>query len=123
MNINKEIEKIMKDDDQPFIQVRKRYTDEGKYNPWYLNNNLSLPAYGLMAYLWDLVGRTNTLKLKVLTINMGFKEKAINTAIDELIKEGYLQISKVPVPKKVYRFDIFRNKYRTSSRYTSKDLL
>jgi DNA-binding MarR family transcriptional regulator len=116
MNINKEIEKIMKDDDQPFIH-------EGKYNPWYLNNNLSLPAYGLMAYLWDLVGRTNTLKLKVLTINMGFKEKAINTAIDELIKEGYLQISKVPVPKKVYRFDIFRNKYRTSSRYTSKDLL
>jgi DNA-binding MarR family transcriptional regulator len=122
MNISKEVEEIMKDDEQPFIQVRKRYTDEGKYNPWYLSNKLSLKEYGLMSYLWYVVEYTNTFKLRYLTLKFETTEKDIKNSIDKLIEEGYLQISRVPIPKKVYRFDIFRNKYRTSSRYTSKDL-
>lgn len=123
MNINKKIEKIMKDDDQPLIQVRKRYTDNGKNRGWHLDDRLSLKACGLMAYLWYAVERTDDLKLKYLALEFKTKEEDIKKSIDELIEKGYLQISKVPNPKKVYRFDIFRNKYRTSSRYTSKDLL
>jgi len=123
MNINKEIEKIMKDDDQPFIQVRRRYTDNGKNRGWHLDNRLTLKAHGLMAWLWYVVERTDNLKLNYLALKFETKEEDIKKSIDELIEKGYLQISKVPNPKKVYRFDIFRNKYRTSSRYTSKDLL
>jgi DNA-binding MarR family transcriptional regulator len=123
MNINKEIEKIMKDDDQPFIQVRKRYTDNSKNIGWIFDYKLSLQAYGLMAYLWYAVERTDDLELKYLALKFETTENHIKESIDELIEKGYLQISKVPKPKKVYRFDIFRNKYRTSSRYTSKDLL
>jgi len=123
MNINKEIEKIMKDDDQPFIQVRKRYTDNSKNIGWIFDYKLSLQAYGLMAYLWYAVERTDDLELKYLALKFETTENHIKESIDELIEKGYLQISKVPKPKKVYRFDIFRNKYRTSRRYTAKDLL
>jgi len=118
MNI-KEMKKHLKNEVN--IQIRRQEGIQGKFEPWYKNNKLSMQAKGVMNYLWDQLEWTDKTNIKFITHRFSNSEYEVKCAINELIRHGY--IFAYQVEENIVRFDLFRSKLRAKNKKYLEDLL
>lgn len=115
----KEMEKHLKNEVN--IQVRRQEAIQGKFEPWYKNNQLSMQAKGIMNHLWDQIKWTNNINIKFIAGMFSNSEHEVKCAINELIRHGY--IFAYQTEEKRVRFDLFRSKFRAKNKKYVEDLL
>ena len=118
MNI-KEMEKHIKNEVN--IQVRRQEAIQGKFEPWYKNNQLSMQAKGVMNHLWNQLEWTDKTNIKFIAHHFSNSEHEVKAAINELIRHGYIFAYKVEENR--VRFDLFRSKFRAKNKKYVEDLL